>query len=454
MSTEKLDKRAKLTAWLLFLQLMLLYLPSVQFFSIQTDNGNIPASLCYFFSLAFVPLLLANIRQRRKLMLPPWWITGLAGYVILHAFISLPKYGISKNILHWLFGAYLLVVIFNVGQVLTKEQWRRLLEAGAVCFAVLHFLFMLYHHEMVQELLVGYFSGAVNGAYGSLLPSLTRGGRNLDCTWLALGGFFVTGRKKAVYVTYAVLFSFLGGSRVGVIGVTLLILWSLVYDPMYRLTGKAVKWYALYAVCMLVILLGSGMVQAFLNRNMILTPAPAQILETWRTDVMYEEADLHGRPIPFLSIQQATADGNVDFLTKIFNGYFIAWLGGRNVVWKHVPQMFLENPLGYGVGNAMRVMKQSYGFVGFEDVVHNVFLQWLLDEGVIGGLWYIGLGLAFLRRQWKRRPRFFASPFDGYFAAYFVLSLVQFHGGEALMIYVLGIFLLQIRPGEKKQNAA
>ena len=114
----------------------------------------------------------------------------------------------------------------------------------------------------------------------------------------------------------------------------------------------------------------------------------------------------------------------------------------------HVPQMFCDNPWGYGVGNAMRVMRQSYGFTSYEDVVHNVFMQWTLDEGFIGGLWYIGLGLAFLYRQWKRRPRFFASPFDGYFAAYFALSLVQFHGGEALMIFVLGVFLLQTQ-GER-----
>ncbi len=435
MTTEGPDKRTELTAGLLFLQWMLLYLPDLQFFSIQTDNGEIPASLCYFFSLVFVPLLAINIRQRRRLVLPPWWITGLAAYVILYAFVRLPRYGLSNSILHWLFGAYLLLVILNVGQALTREQWRRLLEAGTICFAVLHFVFLLWNWRTVWRLLSGYFMGTMGGYMGAILPSLTRGGRNLDCTWLVLGGFFVTGRKKAVYVTYVLLFSFLGSSRVGVIGAALLILWTLIYDPLYRLTKHNAKWYALYAVCMLAVLFGSGGAQAFLGRNLFWLPAPAQVL----------------------GIRQTGTSSSVQYLADTYGSAGAALLSGRAAIWKMVPQVFADNPGGYGVGNAMRVMRQSYGFTGYEDVVHNVFLQWLLDEGFIGGAWYIGLGLAFLRRQWQRRPRFFAAPFDGYFAVWFVLSLVEFHGGEALMIFVLGVYLLQMaseQAGEKKRYAA
>jgi O-antigen ligase len=76
-------------------------------------------------------------------------------------------------------------------------------------------------------------------------------------------------------------------------------------------------------------------------------------------------------------------------------------------------------------------------------VVHNVFLQLLVDEGIVGGVWYLALVAAFLWMQWKRRPRCFASPFSGYLLAYIMLSLVQFHGGEALMLFTLGIFWAQ-----------
>ena len=67
----------------------------------------------------------------------------------------------------------------------------------------------------------------------------------------------------------------------------------------------------------------------------------------------------------------------------------------------------------------------------------------LKKEGVIGGLWFIGMCIAFFVSQWKCRPRVFAAPIAGYFVTYLVLSLVQFHGGEALMQFVLAVSLAQ-----------
>ena len=75
--------------------------------------------------------------------------------------------------------------------------------------------------------------------------------------------------------------------------------------------------------------------------------------------------------------------------------------------------------------------------------MHNVFLQLLMDEGIIGAIWFVGMCVAFAISQWKQRPRFFAAPIAGYFATYFVLSIVQFHGGEALMQFVLAVSLVQ-----------
>jgi O-antigen ligase len=83
-----------------------------------------------------------------------------------------------------------------------------------------------------------------------------------------------------------------------------------------------------------------------------------------------------------------------------------------------------------------------------------VFLQLLVDEGILGGAWYLALVAAFLWMQWKRRPRCFSSPFSGYLLAYVMLSLVQFHGGEALMLFTLGVFWGQegaaLQPGTKQ----
>lgn len=416
--------------YLLTLQLILLCLPLLQFFAIKTDNGNIPASACYFFSLLFAPYLLVNLENLR---LPPWYITFLCAYVLIFAIIRMPRYGLSKNILHWAFGFYLLVVLLNVGTDFEKEEWLRLLEIGACTFGVLHLLYMSLHFETVWFLLRGFFDGTVPGRYAALLPSLTRGGRNLDCTWLGLGAFFVRGREKAVYVTYAIFFSFLGCSRVGVISIGLAVLWSLIYDPVYRLTWKNLKLYVAGGFAVLLVLFGTGTAQAFLGRNLISLPAPA----VW-FDLAPEKTV---EPIASAEpMSQQTAMAPVD--PTLQNASATAkFLSGRAAMWKIAPRMFRDNPFGCGVGNTMRVMRTNYGFTSGEDVIHNVFFQWSLDEGFIGGIWFLGLLAAFLYGQWKKRLRCFADPFAGYFLTYFVLSLVQFHGAEALMIFVLGAWM-------------
>lgn len=412
---EKIYNRKMLFCLVLIL-LILLYLPILQLFSIGTDNGSIPASLCYVFSVLFLPYLLLNIKE---LIFPPWYITFLWLYVVAFAGVRLKQYGISKSILHWLFGFYLLVIVLNVNKKLKKEDWLHILEIGACVFAVIHFLYMLWNHDIVWALICGNFRGNPNGVYAFQLPSLTRGGRNLDCTWLGLGAFFLKGKKKAFYITYAILYAFFGASRVGVISICLAIVWSLIYDPLYKMTKTNCKWYCLYASVLLIVLFGSGTAQTFLARMSISVPAPAQCIEG------FEESTGGQNDLP-VSVQEFTEQ----------------MLSGRAAMWKRVPQMFADNPMGYGVGNALRVMRLEYGFQGKEDVIHNVFLQWTLDEGVIGGVWYLGLLFAFLYNQWKKRPKFFTSPYEGYFFTYFVLSLVQFHGGEALMIFVLGCYLI------------
>lgn len=398
---------------LLLIQLILLYVPSFQFFSIPTDNGSIPASLCYFFSLVFAPYLMILLPNLR---LPHWSILGLFVLVYALAMIRWPQYGLSKSILHWAFGLYLIVTVLNVGADFTKEQWLKLLEAGACTFAILHVLHMLESYDLVLKLLREYWEGTLSSdqmrVNCSAITSLTRGGRNLDATWLALGGFFVRGKKKAVYGTYAILFAFFGASRVGMISSLCLILWTLVYDRVFRLTFKNLKWYILYGLCILLLLAGSGMMRVGVE-----SIVPDSLM-FWKQSEMAETENLQPEE------------------PQIIDGY----LSGRGAMWERFPQMLRDNPLGFGVGNALRVMRQSYSFTSYEDVMHNVFMQLALDEGILGGLWFLGLCAAFLYGQRKER---FRSPFAAYLLTYLILSVVQFHGGEALMQFTLAVFLLE-----------
>lgn len=394
---------------LVLIQLVFLYLPQMMLFSIPTDNGPIPASLCYFVALLFAPYLLTNLR---RLKWPRWYLLGFFAFVLVWTAVQMPRYGLSKSILHWAFAFYLFVMLPNVGHDFSKERWRRLLETGACIFAVLHVINTLSHPQIFIDLLKGYFTGSGNGFYAPMIPSLTRGGRNLDASWLALAGCFVRGRKKAVYVTYVLLFSFVGSSRVGIIAIGFVMLWSLFYDPMYRLTFRNLKWYLLYGVAILAILVCSGMAQGLFSRVGIHLPTPAQLFGV----VTQEQAQMIAAGLPSTS-----------------------FLSGREALWSLFPEAFANNPLGYGVGNAVRVLRAEYGFGSYEDVMHNVLMQLALDEGIVGIIWFVTIVVLFLIGQWKLRPRFLEKPIAAYFFIYLVLSMVQFHGGEALMHFTMAI---------------
>lgn len=394
---------------LVLIQLVFLYLPQMMLFSIPTDTGPIPASLCYFVALLFVPYLLANLR---RLKWPRWYLLAFFLFVLIWALVQMPRYGLSKSILHWAFALYLFVMIPNAGHDFSKETWLGILEAGACIFVILHVINTVAHSQYFIELLEGYLNGSGNGYFASRIPSLTRGGRNLDASWLALGALFVRGKKKGVYVTYVLLFSFLASSRVGIIAIGVVILWSLFYDPMYRLTLRSLKWYLLYAVAILAILICTGMAQGILSRMGIHLPTPAQMFGM----VTPEQAHMMAAGLPTTGL-----------------------LSGRDAMWTLAPEAFADNPLGYGVGNALRVLRTGYGFTSYEDVMHNVFLQFALDEGIVGIVWFIAMVALFAVSQWKLRPRFLEKPIAVYFFIYLVLSLVQFHGGEALMHFTMAV---------------
>lgn len=71
--------------------------------------------------------------------------------------------------------------------------------------------------------------------------------------------------------------------------------------------------------------------------------------------------------------------------------------------------------------------------------MHNVFLQLTLDEGIVGAVWFVGIVILFLASQWKLRPRLLEKPIAVFFFTYLILSLVQFHGGEALMHFTMAV---------------
>ena len=377
-------KTRKLLLGVLFACAML---PNLSFGTIRVGLiATIPLSFTYFFSLVFAPWLLCHVRRWR---LPPWPVTGLFAFVILYALAAGVRFGISRTLLNWVFGAYLLLVCVNLGADFAWEDWQDVLKYPMLLFAVLE----AGNVALQSRELLGMAGRVASGEIAYYRPefrSLTRGGVNLDASWMGLGCFFMARRgEKYAYWLWAALFAGLYSSRTGIVACGVYLVWAVCTDRDWRPNRKTVWIFAGAAAAELAVLYVSGALSLIVDR----------------------------------------------FLGKVNGGDVLA---GRGAMWSNVWRMFRDNPFGCGVGNAMIVMSRDYGFKSYEDNLHNVFFQFVLDEGFLGALWYAALVAGFLRRELRARLR---HPLAGYFCCWLVLSLVEFHGGEVQMQFVLGAYL-------------
>ncbi len=385
--------RKQVRQYLLGILFLLSFLQSIQLVEIKTLSGGIPVSIVYLFSIVFIPWLLTHIKDLR---LPPWYISGLFVYVIVYAAIASFRWGISRTILNWIYGAYLLVVVLTFSRDFSWEDWKKVLGYVALLFAVAHIINCFLNWNAITKIIFNtvHRNYTMSLTAATSYQSLTRGGRNLDATWLCLSTFFVPDRWKIPYWAYGLLFSLLFFSRVGIIICALFLIWYLFTKR------KQIKLSRMHIILLVSLLVAVG---AGLYFSGILT-------------VLFKRFTGIGVDKPFLE----------------------AILSGRKPILDRTWSMFQDNPFGYGCGNAMSVMKANYGFTSYEGVTHNVFTQFLLDEGFLGGLWFLGLSIAFIIKEAKMK---FQHPLAMYFLSYLVLSLVQFHGGEGQMQFVLGVYI-------------
>ena len=95
-------------------------------------------------------------------------------------------------------------------------------------------------------------------------------------------------------------------------------------------------------------------------------------------------------------------------------------------------------PFGVGLGNAIIAMSKVTGLQFGENNLHFLLAQMFVDIGVIGGIFYTALWLKFIRVEVKSK---FNSVFAIILGLYFIISFIQFSGGESFFFCILGIYL-------------
>lgn len=319
------------------------FLPNFKLFEM---SKSIPLSFFYLISMLFLPMLLNNIKE---IKIPPWYITGIYTYMIFYSFMIINKYGFPRGITHWIYGAYLLLIILTCANDFNENDWLDIAQKAILIFFAISIVYTVaFQWDYLLEITFG-------GKTPYDLRSITRGGRNLDATWLALYCFLLKNKKLRVFcITYATIYSIVAQSRVGILASFAVAIWTAFYLKKWNF--KSIK---VYAILLLVTVI-YGMMTFYIVDTRINDQAP--VFEANQIIANNESSSIENSVI----------------------------LSGRGAMWSKADDMFFDNPWGYGAANAVFEMKKNYGF-----------------------------------------------------NSYLALSIVQFHGGEALMIFVLGIYLQQ-----------
>ena len=334
-------------------------------------------------SLAFFPFLC--VKKEIRLNKP---IAGYVVYIIIISLLDLSGYGLSSLMFNYIFGVYLVVLCTNCGENLSYNDWLDVI----CCAATILMTAVQIKNVRGYENFVWYFEHPDKGhPWG--LRTIISDGLNLESTWLGMFAFFFyRSRWKWFYAGVNMLTAFLYGSRAGMLVGGAAIVWLLLPELVklkerkYRiLTGIAIGAAA-------VVLYASGLYDAVIGRA----------------------------------------------LSRFFNGFQDAGSMGRIRMWQYAAQAFLKNPWGCGAGNCMKAVSAVSGEYYSEGNIHNVYLQNLIDQGLLGELVYFGMLGRFF---WKEKGSILKNPFVAAALVYCGISMIQFRGGETLMFILLGMEL-------------
>lgn len=109
---------------------------------------------------------------------------------------------------------------------------------------------------------------------------------------------------------------------------------------------------------------------------------------------------------------------------------------GRMRLWQSSIAALIEHPWGHGAGNAIVAAENAAGMLLPEDNVHNLLLQWSLDFGILGGLFWVLLLFGVIVGLIRTNLR---SPIHAALLLFMIASTLQFRGPEPIFWFLLGL---------------
>lgn len=334
-------------------------------------------------------------------------------------FLSLPKYKSSlKN------NAFSLLMLFSFFNFLAYLRYGFDAEALRIVIAVLSFLvgyslsksktelqisaiFNLTGVVVITLILLRFIAfpdlslKILSGDRNALIeyPFLTTGGHNIEVTYLIFLSM-LCGNKRIIstVILLSAVLSLMYMSRVGII--LLLLIFSF---KMYRHLSRVKFILAISSLLILAPLVLS-----------IVSPKTVERFTNLSQEVEYGDQGV-----------------------------------GRIGLFKGAQALLSQNAFGYGVGNSIDMMSNITGVTYKENNVHNIYLQVLLDAGIISFIFFIYFSLKIIRRSASKTT---SNRFLILSASYLIIGMIQFTGLDALGWLCIGLAYPTIMVSRSKKN--
>ena len=318
-----------------------------------------------------------------RFYMPPLIITQFFVAAILISIFAYVTFGFHPAFINLLYCFYLLLLGMVCTRMLAANDLRRAMEwAGSVILAAITLKNFFYMGEIAAA--IGQLQDRV------FVPTVVAGGTNMEATFALFAALFL--RRSRFYwlvCTYAFVLAIIYSSRVAMVGAAIVFLYDVfsVQGASRDLLWRQVR----MALLVLAALVGLGWILS--------SPVVQFAIERFQ-NIGYEPGSI-----------------------------------GRLVMWQTAPELILSHPMGVGAGHATDQLSLLIGMPVLEDNVHNIFLQVLLDLGILGLVSYVIMIVAVARRALPNldHPLWLA------IALYGLMGMLQFRAYDPFIFFWLGL---------------
>jgi len=338
--------------------------------------SNFSLKLCHIVSLVFIFYLKGNYTMR----FPSMKIMVFYFIIFFVSLLSYKSFGMGSLLFNYIFGFYILLILFNLKYELSKDEFYDILQKVSWIVLIIVILNAILNYQTIIRFLRNPYG---HPEYNFIFA----GGPNLEATWTSMLGIF-SGKtnKKYIFVFLTAILSALLASRVGIIINILVLLYFLIQEK------NGLKKILTFCIVILILFLLAIKTNIF-----------SYILSRF-SQTGYDSGSM-----------------------------------GRKRMWSLFWPTLKQHPFGVGIGNSIKALERYSNLTFYENNLHNLIMQMFIELGVLGGLYYIYLIFAYFIECIKHKE---LSPYSMFLGIYIIIGTLQFRGGDSLFFVILGIYLI------------